>query len=71
MFDGVWECCDEDAVNGAAINSWEEKILRGWHKDDPVDSMEVKRNEIIFEQFQHNRNPFIDHPEWVDQISDF
>jgi endonuclease I len=33
--------------------------------------MEVKRNEIIFEQFQHNRNPFIDHPEWVDQISDF
>ncbi|GMI41761.1 hypothetical protein TrCOL_g9120 [Triparma columacea] len=71
MFDGVWECCDEPAVSEAKIKSWEEVILRSWHAKDPVDSMELKRNDIIFEQFQHNRNPFIDHPEWVDQISDF
>ncbi|MEC5241554.1 hypothetical protein, partial [Bacillus mojavensis] len=25
-------------------------------------------NEIIYEKYQHNRNPFIDHPEWADDI---
>jgi endonuclease I len=35
---------------------------------NPVDASERRRNEIIFERYQHNRNPFIDHPEWVDSI---
>jgi len=36
-----------------------------WHAQDPVDSREVWRNEIVFSH-QDNRNPFIDHPEWVE-----
>ena len=36
-----------------------------WHNSDPVDATEVYRNNSIYE-FQGNRNPFIDHPEWVD-----
>jgi endonuclease I len=48
-----------------------ENILRGWHEQDPVNDTERKKNDVIFTQFQHNRNPFIDHPEWVEQISDF
>lgn len=36
-----------------------------WHKSDPVDDRERRRNQIIFEQYQGNRNPFIDHPEFV------
>lgn len=36
-----------------------------WHNVDPVDDLERRRNQIIFERFQGNRNPFIDHPEFV------
>lgn len=37
--------------------------LLQWHQLDPVDARELDRNEIIF-NFQSNRNPFVDHPEW-------
>jgi len=35
-----------------------------WHAQDPVDGKEMARNNAVF-SFQGNRNPFIDHPEWV------
>ena len=38
--------------------------LYAWHINDPVDAFEINRNHTIYE-FQGNRNPFIDHPEWV------
>ncbi len=38
-----------------------------WHQEDPVDDFERNRNEVIY-SFQNNRNPFIDHPEYVDEI---
>ncbi len=38
-----------------------------WHNQDPVDDIELQRNEVVF-SYQGNRNPFIDHPEWVDCI---
>ncbi len=40
-------------------------VLLQWHQQDPVDSREVWRNEVVY-TFQGNRNPFIDHPEWID-----
>lgn len=52
------------------IDAEQEKVLREWHKQDPVDANEMARNDAI-ESIQHNRNPFIDHPEYVDQINDF
>jgi len=36
-----------------------------WHVQDPVDAKEQLKNDTIY-AFQGNRNPFIDHPEWVD-----
>lgn len=39
--------------------------LLQWHQDDPVDPKEAYRNDMVY-SYQHNRNPFIDHPEWVD-----
>ncbi len=41
--------------------------LLEWHVSDPVDSFEIRRNEIIY-SYQENRNPFIDHPEFVHKI---
>ena len=66
-----WSCCDTVGTNGSYMKPWMEDDMRSWHKSDPVDSDEQERNNMIYTNFQHNRNPFIDHPEWVDQISDF
>ncbi len=39
-------------------------MLYNWHLEDPVDAKELKRNNLVYSQ-QNNRNPFIDHPEYV------
>jgi endonuclease I len=41
--------------------------LVAWNAQDPVDDFERHRNEVIF-SYQKNRNPFIDHPEYVNLI---
>ncbi|MFY0653808.1 MAG: endonuclease [Cyclobacteriaceae bacterium] len=41
-------------------------LLR-WHQQDPVDDKEIARHEKAY-HYQGNRNPFIDHPEWVESI---
>lgn len=41
--------------------------LIAWHLQDPVDAFELNRNHIIY-SIQGNRNPFIDHPEYVARI---
>lgn len=41
--------------------------LLQWHIEDPVDSFEIIRNDVIY-SYQKNRNPFIDHPEFVQKI---
>lgn len=39
--------------------------LLQWHLDDPVNDWERNRNDIIYYNYQNNRNPFIDHPEYA------
>ena len=41
--------------------------LLEWHQQDPPDDFEMNRNEVVF-GYQQNRNPFIDHPEFVESI---
>ena len=38
-----------------------------WHIQDPVDETEIRRNNII-EEYQGNRNPFVDNPHFVGLI---
>ncbi|WP_176142062.1 endonuclease [Solibacillus isronensis] len=58
---------NEKVNNGSNPYHGKLSILLKWHKQDPVSEFEKKRNEKIFE-WQGNRNPFIDHPEWVELI---
>ncbi|MCB0823467.1 MAG: endonuclease [Bacteroidales bacterium] len=43
--------------------------LYQWHQQDPPDAFEINRNEVIY-SYQGNRNPFIDHPEFLILIYD-
>lgn len=58
---------NEKVNNGSNPYHGKLSILLKWHKQDPVSEFEKRRNEKIFE-WQGNRNPFIDHPEWVELI---
>ena len=42
-------------------------VLLQWHVADPVDARERARNDVVY-SYQGNRNPFIDHPQWVSAI---
>ena len=42
--------------------------LLAWNKLDPVDEYETHRNNLLFNNYTNNRNPFIDFPEWADYI---
>ncbi len=52
------------------IDLQQEKTLRRWYRQDVVSEKEIKRNNMI-EEFQGNRNPFIDFPEFINFVSDF
>lgn len=52
------------------ISQEQENSLKAWHRLDPVDDAERSRNDAIFAK-QKDRNPFVDHPELVELISDY
>ena len=54
--------------NGAAPYMGKMSVLLEWHRIDPPDTFEQRRNQRIYEQWQGNRNPFVDHPEYADAI---
>ncbi|WP_434440777.1 endonuclease [Lentzea sp. E54] len=54
--------------NGSAPYMGKLSVLKQWHLQDPPDAFEKRRNQVIFDSYQRNRNPFIDHPEWAAAI---
>ena len=42
-------------------------MLLAWNIQDPVSQKEIDRNNAAY-TYQHNRNPFIDHPEYVNLV---
>jgi endonuclease I len=60
-------------LNGSSAQAYQEwaiDLLLTWHYEDPVSQKEIDRNNAAY-QFQGNRNPFIDHPEFACQIWNF
>ncbi|ANJ07604.1 endonuclease [Streptomyces parvulus] len=60
-------------VNGSVDNGsnpyiGKVSVLKTWNDEDPPDAFEERRNQVIYDTYQHNRNPFVDHPEWVGAI---
>jgi endonuclease I len=54
-------------VDGSQPKPWALALLIQWHNQDPVSQKEIDRNNAIY-AIQNNRNPFIDHPEYVAAI---
>jgi endonuclease I len=53
-------------ATGGNYKQWYIDMLIAWNNSDPVSQKEIDRNNnIYYHTPQHNRNPFIDHPEYV------
>ncbi|MEV4641243.1 endonuclease [Actinoplanes sp. NPDC049548] len=59
---------DDATGGGTAPRLGRVSVLLQWNAQDPPDAFEKKRNETIYSTYQHNRNPFIDHPEWAASV---
>jgi endonuclease I len=59
MFDGTSDKVFDDTFLS---------ILLTWNALDPVSQKEIDRNNNIYYHHQNNRNPFVDHPEYIDMI---
>ena len=59
-----------DMTNKSDIEPWAIQLLMRWNEQDPVSQKEINRNNVIYNDYQHNRNPFVDHPEYARRIWD-
>jgi endonuclease I len=50
------------------FETWFVNLLLKWNTNDPVSQKEIDRNNVIYTSFQHNRNPYIDHPEYANLV---
>ncbi|KIA83750.1 endonuclease I [Kaistella solincola] len=56
-----------DGTTDRGYKQWYINLLLKWAAKDPVSQKEIDRNNAIYAR-QQNRNPFIDHPEWISMI---
>lgn len=56
-----------DGTSAQTLSTTFFNILYQWHTQDPVSQKEIDRNNAIY-AYQGNRNPYIDHPEWVANV---
>lgn len=53
-----------NGTNNKVFSQWALDMLYQWHVADPVSIKEINRNNVVY-GYQNNRNPFVDHPEYV------
>ncbi len=53
--------------SNADLSNYAIQLFLKWHREDPVSQKEIDRNNAVYSH-QHNRNPFIDHPELAEYI---
>ena len=56
-----------EATIGSQLKPWALAMMLQWDSQDPVSQKETERNNAVY-LIQHNRNPFIDHPEFAQEI---
>ncbi|GAA1934650.1 endonuclease [Nocardioides hwasunensis] len=66
--DGFQDLEMSEVVGSAVPRIGDLDVLLAWNAADPVDAFEMRRNDRIHAQWQGNRNPFVDHPEWANAI---
>lgn len=62
-----WSSDMLDGSSDQVYEDWVIDMLIDWHENDAVSQKELDRNDNAY-TYQGNRNPFVDHPEWVDDI---
>lgn len=59
---------NDQVDNGSAPAIGRISVLLQWNTLEPPSAFEQRRNDMIYMDWQHNRNPFIDHPEWAQSV---
>lgn len=67
MFEDEGFATDKEMTLKSQLRPWAVEMLLIWNTLDPVSDKEIARNNAIY-GIQHNRNPYIDHPELVSMI---
>ncbi len=53
--------------SGDNLSTWAKNMFIQWSNLDPVSAKEIARNNAVY-TIQHNRNPYVDHPEWISGV---
>ncbi len=56
-----------DGSSDKCFTTWALNLLIKWSTNDPVSQKEIDRNNAVYD-IQGNRNPYIDHPGWVECV---
>jgi len=66
-YDWSFDWLNNHIVNDLGKDPQDLTLLLQWSQQDPPDQWEVDRNDYI-QSIQENRNPFVDHPEYIKYI---
>lgn len=64
----TWTTAMLNKTKYPAFSPWALSLLLEWHDGDPVSQKELDRNNVVYENYQGNRNPFIDYPKFAHDI---